>query len=92
MAPAEDRSSATLVVHLPEDARLTVDGQATASTSGTRVFASPPLADGKDYCYTLRAEVTRDGETQTVTRQVVIRAGDEKHITLQPSEAVVSNK
>jgi hypothetical protein len=43
----------TLVVHLPDDARLTIDGNATKSTSETRVFTSPALPRGKELHYTL---------------------------------------
>jgi uncharacterized protein (TIGR03000 family) len=75
-------SDAILVVHLPEDARLTVDDEATTSTSDVRMFRTPELKDGKVYHYTLRAAITRAGKTQTVTRSVSIRRGEETHVTL----------
>ncbi len=89
-AQAESNGQATLVVNLPEDARLTVDGDATTSTSDTRVLVTPPLVEGKVYTYTLRAEVNRDGDVQTVTQTVSFRAGEEKHITLEPATSVAS--
>lgn len=72
----------TLVVNLPEDARLLVDGQPTRSTSATRVFTSPPVRRGVDFQYTLQAEVDRDGKTYSVTKQVIVRAGQERQVTL----------
>jgi uncharacterized protein (TIGR03000 family) len=66
---------ATIVVSLPADAKLTVDGTATQSTDSVRAFVSPPLQAGKDYQYTLRAEVTRDGKKVERTRDVNVRAG-----------------
>jgi uncharacterized protein (TIGR03000 family) len=75
-------SDAILVVHLPDSARLTVDGNATTSTSDVRMFRTPELQDGKVYHYTLRAQVTQDGKTQTVTRRVSVRRGEETHVNL----------
>jgi uncharacterized protein (TIGR03000 family) len=73
---------ATIVVSLPADARLTIDGTATRSTSSRRVFISPKLAPGMEYRYTLRAEYTRAGEPVVVTREVRVRAGAEARVTL----------
>ncbi len=82
---------AGLVVTLPQDARLLVDGQQTESTSGRRVFTTPPLQSGRDYHYTLRAEVVRDGQTQHVTQQVRVRAGEYTQVNLEiPATTVAS--
>jgi uncharacterized protein (TIGR03000 family) len=71
---------ARIVVRLPADAKLTVDGTVTRSTDGVRSFVSPPLQAGKDYQYTLRAEVTRDGKTVERTRDVNVRAGQTSEV------------
>lgn len=73
---------ATLVVTLPADAKLKIDDYQTVSTSGTRVFTTPALALGKDYSYTLKAEVVRDGKTQSVEQIVKVRAGETTPVTL----------
>jgi uncharacterized protein (TIGR03000 family) len=85
-----ESTKATLVVSLPADAKLTVDGKPTASTTDTRVLVSPPLESGKDFVYTLRAEVTRDGRTQSVTRDVTVRAGQETRVTLEVPSAIAA--
>jgi len=91
VAQSEDaEASITLVVDVPEDARLLVDDYVTASSSTQRVFASPPVRAGQDYIYTLRAEVVRDGQVQTVTRDVTVRAGEEKHVSLEVPTMVAS--
>jgi uncharacterized protein (TIGR03000 family) len=72
---------ATIVVRLPADAKLTVDGSATRSTDSVRTFVSPPLQAGKDYQYTLRAEVMRDGKTVERTRDVSVRAGQTSEVS-----------
>jgi uncharacterized protein (TIGR03000 family) len=75
-------NEATIVVNLPDDATLTVDGEATQSTSGTRVFVSPSLQAGKTYQYTLRAEVNRDGRRQTTSRTVDVQAGRTTNVNI----------
>jgi len=76
--PPEEVSlnQAKLLVSLPADAKLFIDGNATVSTSSQRSFVSPTLEQGKDYHYTLRAEVVRNGQPVSVTRDVTVRAGE----------------
>jgi uncharacterized protein (TIGR03000 family) len=77
-APAvEGKAAATLIVSLPADAKLTIDGQATTSTSAKRVFSTPVLEAGKTYQYTLKAEVVVEGKTEVITKVVQIQAGRE---------------
>ncbi len=93
-APAPKKTSlnapATIVVSLPAEAKLTIDDVATKSTSTTRVFASPVLENGKDYVYTLKAEMDKDGKTVSTAKQVTVRAGQETRVTLEFSESVAS--
>jgi uncharacterized protein (TIGR03000 family) len=80
---------ATILVSLPAEAKLTVDGAATQSTSSTRTFASPALEPGRDYYYTLKAEIVRDGQTVSTSRRVAVRAGEQTRVTLKfPVESV----
>jgi uncharacterized protein (TIGR03000 family) len=73
---------ATIVVDLPADAILKVDGEATTSTSNFRVLVSPELPAGKDFQYTLTAQVMRDGKPVQVEQSVAVRAGEESHVSL----------
>jgi uncharacterized protein (TIGR03000 family) len=73
---------ASIIVHLPESARLTVDGKPTTSTSATRQFYSPPLEPGRTFHYTFQARLERDGKTVNAERTVDVRAGDQREITL----------
>jgi uncharacterized protein (TIGR03000 family) len=73
---------ATLTVTLPADAQLRVDGQRTSSTSSRRVFVSPPLQPGRSYSYTLEAQVVRNGQTLSVSREVPVRAGQQTAVNL----------
>jgi uncharacterized protein (TIGR03000 family) len=74
--------AATLVVTLPQDAKVFVDDHLTTSTSAERVFTTPTLEDGKDYHYTLKIQVVRDGQTQTVTRNVTVHGGETTRINV----------
>jgi uncharacterized protein (TIGR03000 family) len=83
-------STATLVVTLPEDAKLTIDGVATTSTSSRRVFITPELNVGTVYFYNLKAEVVREGKPVVMQERVEIRPGLESSVTLQPPTSVAA--
>jgi uncharacterized protein (TIGR03000 family) len=83
---------ATIVVELPADATLKVDGAATSSTSGVRVLVSPELTIGKDFHYTLTAVAMRDGKPVQVEQTVVVRAGEESRVSLNLPVASVAQR
>jgi len=68
-------TQATVVVELPADATLYVDGQKAEVTSGRRTVVTPELKPGQDYYYTIKAEAVRDGQAVVKTEQVAFRAG-----------------
>jgi uncharacterized protein (TIGR03000 family) len=83
-------TEATLIVSLPEDATLTIDGEKTTSTSAQRVFVTPALEQGKEYEYTLKAKVERDGKVQVATAKVTIRPGQISQVELKVPAAGVA--
>ncbi|HTU89049.1 MAG TPA: TIGR03000 domain-containing protein [Gemmataceae bacterium] len=80
-------NEATIVVHLPAEASLSIDGQQTQQRSDTRTFTSPPLEPGKTYTYTIRAEMKRDGHLLSDTQTVTVRAGRLSETTMKLSNA-----
>jgi uncharacterized protein (TIGR03000 family) len=78
----ETSTSATIVVNLPAEATLTIDGAPTTSTSDRRVFNSPELTSGKNYYYMFKAQVIRDGKTLVVEQKVPVTAGATREVTL----------
>jgi uncharacterized protein (TIGR03000 family) len=96
-APARaEAQPATLVVRLPADARLTVEGQPTKQSGPQRRFVSPPLEAGQKYTYTIAATWEPNNYTKiTRTRKVAVQAGKEVEIDLtradpaQPDEIVI---
>jgi uncharacterized protein (TIGR03000 family) len=69
---------AHIYVALPADAKLFVDGVQTKTTDkANRTFLTPDLQPGIEYRYTMKAEVVRDGQTQSETKTVIVRAGEQ---------------
>jgi uncharacterized protein (TIGR03000 family) len=77
-------------VTLPADAKLTIDGNPTVSTSESRVFESPSLTPGKTFYYVLKATVVRGGKTETVTEKVAVRAGEDTRVKIEIPEAAAA--
>lgn len=88
MAPVP--APAIIIVNLPAQATLRVDGYLTRSTSAVRTFASPALEPGKDYRYTLSAELVRNGRKVADTQRVSVRAGEQTKVrfALEPTRVV----
>jgi uncharacterized protein (TIGR03000 family) len=86
----QSATPATLVVTLPADATLTIDGNPTTSTSSPRVFVSPPLDPGKEFHYTLKATVMREGKPVEMVEKVNVRAGAQARVTLTIPTAVAT--
>jgi uncharacterized protein (TIGR03000 family) len=81
---------AKIIVSLPADAKLTIDGVATTSTSEERVFESPALPYGREFHYTLRAEVIRDNKPVRMEQFVSVRAGQESKVALTLPQGVAA--
>ena len=83
---------ATIVVELPADAKLLIDNEATASIGSSRVFQSPALTPGKEYHYTLKAEVVRNGKPVKAEQVVKVTAGDTTPVKLTLPAAGVAQR
>jgi uncharacterized protein (TIGR03000 family) len=80
LSPAPSASPATeramITVKLPPDATLYVDDRKSPSNAPVRQFSTPPLPVGREFAYLLKAEVVRNGQTETFTQKVPFRAGE----------------
>lgn len=76
---------AYVTVNVPADAKVTIDGNATISTSTVRIYATPSLKAGTVHYYTFTAEVVRGGQTYSATEKVAVEAGTKTEITLNPN-------
>ena len=85
-APTTVSAAATIVINLPADAKLLIDGNATTSTTDRRVFVSPTLEAGQEYYYTVKAEY----KGQVREERVSVTAGQEVNLKLEFPDAVAS--
>lgn len=81
---------AKVILQVPEDATLYIDGQRTPLTSATRTFVTPALAPKQNYYYDVRVEALRDGKVLEQSRRIVVRAGSVAQITLDNLEQVTT--
>jgi uncharacterized protein (TIGR03000 family) len=72
-APA---NAVTIQMHVPSDARVWIDGDATSQTGANREFVSPAVAPGQDYVYHIRVQWDANNKTQESTRDVLVHAGE----------------
>jgi uncharacterized protein (TIGR03000 family) len=79
----QNHDEATIAVNLPEGALLTFDDTATVSTGSNRLFVTPALERGRDFHYTIKATLTRDGKTETTSKQITVRAGEQTRVDLR---------
>jgi uncharacterized protein (TIGR03000 family) len=71
-----DPNAVSINIRVPADAKVWFDGQSTRQQGTIRQFVSPPLPQGQDYTYDIKAEWTENGQTVDKTRTVTVQAGD----------------
>ncbi|MCI0463660.1 MAG: TIGR03000 domain-containing protein [Gemmataceae bacterium] len=67
-----------------------IDGNATTSVSAERRFVSPNLQPGRDYQYTLVAEVNRNGQMMRQMQRITVRAGEQTPVQFTFTEPAVT--
>jgi uncharacterized protein (TIGR03000 family) len=66
----------TLRMHVPSDARVWLEGEATSQGGADRSFLSPSLEPGREYVYHIRVQWDENGKTMERNRDVPVHAGD----------------
>ncbi len=86
---------ATIVVHLPAEARLYAEERLLRQSGPVRTFVTPLLPAGQEFTYRFKIEFDRDQETVAVTRTVKVRAGQQQTVAfvdpLRKSDAATDN-
>jgi uncharacterized protein (TIGR03000 family) len=77
--------SAHLVVRLPADAQLWIDGVRSRQWGTERLFVSPPLAPGREFVYELHARWTEDGKAIDRVHKVRVHANSWVEADLAPA-------
>jgi uncharacterized protein (TIGR03000 family) len=75
---SEDRGEADVAkvtVRVPQDAKVYVDGVLCPIESGKSTFETPKLQAGRQYFYTIKAQMLRDGQNVSESRRVIVQAG-----------------
>jgi len=80
-----DRSSAILVVKVPEDATVYLVDQKMTLTGTERRYRIPLADPGKEYTYPIRVEVVRDGKTLVSRSEQKLRAGQRFDVVVAES-------
>ena len=80
---------AVLLVEVPENARLLINGKASNLTGGVRKFAANGLTDDKQYQYEVKMIVEEDGQSREQTKTVWLVSGEEHTVSFNASEATV---
>jgi uncharacterized protein (TIGR03000 family) len=77
----EVSAPATIVVSLPANAKLTIDGYVSRQTSSQRTLVTVPIRQGQELTYTLVAEGTENGQSISQTQRVTVRGGQQMPVT-----------
>src|SRR5579871_3975850 len=79
---AQDATGATIVVHVPADARVFFDDGATRQSGPMRTFLTAALPAGRKFSYRIKAEVVRDGKVVSQSQDVTVWAGHTTEVDL----------
>lgn len=90
--PKEISNQATIVVTIPAGAKLSIDNNPTSSTANVRTFVSPALEPGKEYVYTLKAEIAIEGKIETVVKEITVRANETTRVNFEASSVAAVNR
>ena len=74
--PSDDSPRTTLILRVPEDAKVTLAGRETKANGPVREFSTTKLlAAGQWADYPVRVEIQRDGKTLVQKRTITLAAG-----------------
>jgi uncharacterized protein (TIGR03000 family) len=83
-APAETSTvdnRVTLILTVPADAKIWIEGSSTGQGGSQRQFVSPPIQPGHDYTYRIQVRWNQDGHEVTSEREIPVHAGDVINLT-----------
>jgi uncharacterized protein (TIGR03000 family) len=64
---------------------LYIEDQPTQLTGTRRQFLSPKLEAGKEYIYTIKADVENNGQKLSGKEELLVKPGDHKTVEFAPS-------
>jgi uncharacterized protein (TIGR03000 family) len=63
-------------LHVPDNARVWIEGDEVSQGGQDREYVSPPITPGRDYVYHIRVQWDENNKTVESTREVPVNAGD----------------
>jgi uncharacterized protein (TIGR03000 family) len=88
-ATAAKEARATVIVHVPADAELWLEGSKGKQVGETRRFHTPPLETGLRYSYEVRAHWLTEGKAVDQTREVAVCGGETTEVDFTKSGATI---
>jgi uncharacterized protein (TIGR03000 family) len=79
---AVDANAVTLRMHVPSDARVSIEDVAMSQSGADRSFVSPPLTPGRDFVYHIRVQWNENGKAVERKRELTVHAGDRINLTI----------
>jgi uncharacterized protein (TIGR03000 family) len=81
----------TLILEVPENAKVTLSGTDSAQTGARREFTTDKLAAGEKWeNYTIRVEAEVNGEIKTSEKTVTVNAGDTQTISFNDAPVLTA--
>ncbi len=76
LGPKQADNKAHILMRVPADAEIWVEGVKTKQTGEERYFFSPPLTPGKKYIYQMHIHWTKDGKPMDLTERLLVQANE----------------
>jgi uncharacterized protein (TIGR03000 family) len=83
---------AVVIITLPADAKLFINGMESTVGSNLRTFVTPELEGSKNYYYTIRVELIRNGQLVTDSQRVYFQRGEEVRVSFDHLDAGIANQ
>ena len=83
---SQDSQVARVVVKVPTEAKVYLQDQPMSLSGNVRKFVSPQLSKGREYEYTVRVELAKNGNTLSKTDKVRVKAGQNVEVTVNFAE------
>jgi len=83
---------AVVLITLPADARLYINGMESTVGTNLRTFVTPELEANKHYYYTIRVEVVRNGQLTTDAQRVYFQRGEEVRVSFDHMENAIGGE
>ncbi len=76
---------AHIILHVPPEAQVWLEGRATKQVGATRTFVSPALPPGQNFAYELRVRWNTGAGVVEKTQTVMVKAGTQVQLTIGQS-------